>query len=57
MIGMRHQVGGELIRIPNRASLEILLDGMPIDPCEILIHNEPIKTPNKQIHTHRLSRR
>ena len=53
--GHADTVGGELIRIPNRASLEILLDGMPIDPCEVLIHDKPVKSPDKQVHADRLS--
>lgn len=55
MIWMRHKICRELIRIPNRPCPKIRLDGLPIDPCEILIHYETVKPPNSQIQSGNLS--
>ena len=51
MIGMSKEVGRKLVVVPHKACLEIMMDGMEIDFCEVGIEYKTVETLYKDIDT------
>ena len=49
MIRMGKQIGGELVVVPNKALLEILVYGVHIDLGKLFVHDEAVEAMDKDI--------